>query len=205
MIYEEFLDNDKLFRLDSVLCAQGVHCQHKIQRISADECRKRRQDYERLFYENDKPTRLVKLLAESGKLNKYFSNNIIKKAKKTGELPNGYQIHHIIPIKLGGTDELNNFSVVDASVHRLMHKLIYQPILDRLADGEKAFMVLPIFKSVINQDDHETFFLRRELRQDQKEQNVAILVKNHKRPWDNLNADLGRRDAFTRTMSFGRA
>lgn len=200
MIIGEILNDCRLFRLSPVLYKDVVQREHKIRKLSPDECQMRRQHFERQYYENGKPIQLVKIMAEKGLLNGYFSNKCLKTAQKQGILPEGYQIHHIIPIKLGGSDELSNLCLVEEKTHAYLHKFIYQQILNLLADGDEGIVVLPPFKPVIHLEDRTSFLLYAELRAVEKEERVAHCVGRHKKSWENLNADMGRRDAFSRSV-----
>lgn len=198
MIQEKMIGKCHLFCLYGILHSKTPQEKHPLKLISKQAHRKARWEYEREYYEGDKPTRIIRIMAESGMLDGSFSNNVIKSAKKFGKLPEGYQIHHIVPLKLGGSNELSNLCVVDAETHVQMHRLIYQPVMDRMQENETAILLLPSFKNVICKEDREAFFLRAEIRKMDQE-NTPETVGRHKKSWLNLNANMGRRDAFVRS------
>lgn len=203
MIQEKMIGKCHLFCLYGVLHTKSPQQKYRLKLISKQEHQQARWKYEREYYEGDKPVRIIKIMAETGMLDGFFSNNVIKNAKKFGKLPEGYQIHHIIPLKLGGSNELSNLCIVDAETHIQMHRLIYQQIMDRMHENETAFLLLPPFKSVIFKEDREVFFLRSEIRKMDRE-NTPEVVGKHKKSWLNLNSNMGRRDAFVRS-SWSRA
>ncbi len=119
MIQEQTLQRSgvRLFSLPSVLYQNTSPKEYRIVKISAVECQMRRHEYERMYYNGNRPEILIRLMAELGRLDGYFSKKAIRKAKNHGVLPEGYQIHHIIPIKLGGSNEIDNLCVIDAQTH----------------------------------------------------------------------------------------
>ena len=134
-------------------------------------------------------------MADLGYFDGLFSNKAVRAAKKKGVLPEGYQIHHIIPLKLGGSNSVKNLCVVDYETHAMLHQLIYQPIIDKMQLSEEAVLILPPFARVIKKEDRAKFFLFSELRHHAMKQ--AKLVSHHKK--ENINADMGFRDAYCRS------
>lgn len=47
--------------------------------------------------------------------------------------PNGWTVHHILPISCGGTNDISNLLIIHNSAHELMNEHIYTPQLDRFA------------------------------------------------------------------------
>ena len=190
---QEIIGSEKpTFMLSSVLYKDRKTIAHKIKKLPRPELIDARYLYEMHGYENGKPIRVVQQMAEAGYFDGLMSNNAVRNAKKKGCLPEGIQVHHIVPLKLGGSNDIENLCLVDAETHMLMHRLIYQPVLDRLKEGEEAVLVLPEFKRVIDKDDREDFFLYSELRK--YEEQMTHPVCRHKKM--NCNSDMGFRDAY---------
>lgn len=198
---QEIVGSDKLtFMLSSVLYKDRKTIAHKIKKLPRPELIDARYMYEMHGYENGKPIRVVQQMAEAGFLDGLMSNKAVRLAKKKGLLPEGIQVHHIVPLKLGGSNDIENLCLVDAETHMLMHRLIYQPVLDRLEIGQEAVLILPEFKRVIDKEDREDFFLYSELRK--YEEKMVRPVARHKKM--NCNSDMGFRDAFCQSRGISR-
>lgn len=192
---KEFKNTDiRTFSLPSVLYKEENVLICRLKKVSKDEVKDARFIYESLNYENGKPLHIVREMAELGYFDGYLSHNAIKHAKKKGVLPDGYTIHHIVPLKLGGSNSVDNLCIVEGETHALLHKLIFQPILDSMKDKEEAVLILPAIPRVIKKEDRTKFFLYSELR---KLEENAVCVARHKK--NNINADMGFRDAFCRS------
>ena len=193
---KEFLDSEiKTFTLPSVLYKEAEVYVYKLCKVAKEDVAEARFIYEQLNYENDKPVHVVREMADRGFFDGLFSNKAVRVTKKKGVLPEGYQIHHIVPLKLGGSNSVKNLCVVDQETHAMLHQLIYQPIIDRMELGEKAVLILPPFERVIKKEDRVKFFLFSELRRHAMQN--AQVVTHHKK--DNLNANMGFRDAYCRS------
>lgn len=116
------------------------------------ERREDRQHYKALRYEFDRKERRAWLkdigtsrrqeLAAAG-----LSQKDIANMAKYGWVPQGYQVHHRIPLDDGGTNSRDNFILIrDYVEHRALHGY-YNPAELRirlLAYGEKAEVALPV-------------------------------------------------------------
>lgn len=195
MIKEILGAENKTFTLPSILYKEEEVFVYKIKKIAKEDVAEARFIYEQLNYENDKPVHVVREMADLGYFDGLFSNKAVRAAKKKGVLPEGYQIHHIVPLKLGGSNSVKNLCVVDCETHAMLHQLIYQPIIDKMQLSEEAVLILPPFDRVIKKEDRAKFFLFSELRHHAMKQ--AKLVSHHKK--ENINADMGFRDAYCRS------
>jgi hypothetical protein len=76
-----------------------------------------------------------------------LSQQDINRMCAIGKAPDGYQVHHRIPLDDGGTNDSSNFILIKDNVeHRAMHGY-YNPAELRirlLADGETAVVALPV-------------------------------------------------------------
>lgn len=198
---QEIIGSEKTtFMLSSVLYKDRKTIAHKIKKLPRPDLIDARYMYEMNGYENGKPIKVVKKMAEAGFCDGLMSNKAVRVAKKRGCLPEGMQVHHIVPLKLGGSNSVENLCIVDAETHMLMHRLIYQPILDRLEVGQEGILILPEFKRVIVKDDREDFFLYSELRK--FEESTKNVIMRHRKT--NCNADMGFRDAFCQSRVINR-
>ncbi len=83
-----------------------------------------------------------------------------------------------------------------------MHQVIYQELVDKLAPQEEARFVFTQVNPVVTPEDRKCFFLHSEVRKLEREEVLSCegrMISRHKRAWDNTNADMGRRDVFSRT------
>ncbi|MBQ3034758.1 MAG: HNH endonuclease [Alphaproteobacteria bacterium] len=195
MIKEILSAENKTFTLPSVLYKAEDVFVYKLKKIAKEDVAEARFIYEQLNYENDKPVHVVREMADLGYFDGLFSNKAVRVAKKRGILPEGYQIHHIVPLKLGGSNSVKNLCVVDQETHAMLHQLIYQPIIDKMQLDEEAVLILPPFERVIKKEDRAKFFLFSELRKHALQE--AKLITHHKK--ENINADMGFRDAYCRS------
>ena len=47
---------------------------------------------------------------------------LVKRGYKNGELPRGYEVHHIKPVAEGGKDTPKNLRVIKTGKHEQIHK-----------------------------------------------------------------------------------
>lgn len=197
MIQEFFVGNNLAFMPATALCKNAKLNSFKIKKIDRPEAALARYLFEMGGYENGRPIPVVKKMAEAGYFKGLLSNRAERLAKKKGILPDGFQVHHIVPLKLGGTSEISNLCIVDAETHSMLHQFIYQPVLNRLNENEEGILVLPEFKRVITKEDRNLFFLYSELRRHELKK---MGLKRIRKVASNRNADMGFRDAYTQSQ-----
>lgn len=100
------------------------------------------------FKDNSIAKRWVKYLAYQGVFDKKFTPEQINLAKKEGVLPHKgniplYNVHHIIPIEFGGTNEFANLCVIHQKVHRALHDEFWNKIKEiwKETSGEKFVVI----------------------------------------------------------------
>lgn len=192
MIQELSETEQHTFVLPNVLYKGADVVAYAIEKMPKKEVSDAREVFELLNYEDGRPTLIVKEMACRGFFDGLMSNKSIRLAKKKGTLPQGYQVHHIVPLKLGGSNDPKNLCIVDSQTHAMLHQFIYQPLMDKLEVGEKATLILPEFKRVMGPEDRTRFFLYSEIRKFSY-RNGLLPVKVKK---NNCNADMGFRDAY---------
>ena len=112
----------------------------------------------RMAYEkNNKIQReFMKHLAAQGHLNKVFPKSVVRAALNRGARPRNYQVHHIIPLCCGGSNDFSNLMLVHKDVHAEIHDRIWKGIYKTLAVGIKqrhAFVDLPKLPPVMIPED----------------------------------------------------
>ena len=123
----------------------------------------------RMAYEkNNKIQReFMKHLAAQGYLNKVFPKSVVRAALNRGARPRNYQVHHIVPLCCGGSNDFSNLMLVHKDVHAEIHDRIWKGIYKTLAAGIKqrhAFVDLPTLPSVMVPEDKILLLSLEELR-----------------------------------------
>jgi hypothetical protein len=62
--------------------------------------------------------------------------------------PSYFQIHHILPLSLGGSNDWNNLSLVDPTLHILIHDFI-DAQTEHLKVGEETKIKLPMYEGAV--------------------------------------------------------
>lgn len=113
----------------------------EVKRPNPDEAQKRRAEYTQNKAAIIRA--LMKELAKNGQMKGMFKAHEIDNAHK-GIQPKGYEVHHIVPLSLGGMNELSNLMLVEESIdiklHSQLHERVWNPIRDSvpyLPEGHK--------------------------------------------------------------------
>lgn len=119
---------------------------------SDEEVHQMRQAYEK---ENKIQREFLKFLAKSGAMNNIFSRSVVKMAEQRGARPRGYQIHHIIPLCCGGTNDFDNLMLVHKNVHAEIHGRIWSDVYKMLGEDkeQQSFIELPRLPQVMIPED----------------------------------------------------
>lgn len=85
----------------------------------------------------------IRMLAYKGAFDNYCNQYEIAEAKK-GFCPNGFEVHHIIPLNCSNsTLEIDNMLVIDKKAHTWLHNNIYSPALAKCEVGQDCKIFLP--------------------------------------------------------------
>ena len=127
-------------------------------------------------HKKDKINPFVQKCAEQGLFDSVFTPEEIETAKKYGSLPEEYDIHHIIPLSLGGTNEESNFCVIHRDIHTVLHQRYFNLMRDSwdTAENPKAYFYTPTDLHFLTMDNLEIFFS-----QEDCEIIRAEIAKNH--------------------------
>lgn len=87
----------------------------------------------------------------------------LRKLRKYGETPRGYNIHHIVPRSLGGqADDLDNIVLIEPHAHTQLHKYFREDKLhvflenfyaDSVNADKKVFMSVPVLPPVVTAEE----------------------------------------------------
>lgn len=93
----------------------------------------------------------VRLAAYHGVLDSHLSAEELQAAKMIGHLPSRFTIHHIIPLCCVNTSfEVSNLAIFDREAHVWLHKHIYDPVINKMQEGDRATLILPDFREGVN-------------------------------------------------------
>ena len=111
-------------------------------------------------HKKNKVNPFVQKCAHQGLFDAAFTPEEIENAKKYGILPEEYDIHHIIPLSLGGTNEESNFCVIHRDMHTVLHQRYFNLIRDSWQPNEypKAYFYTPTDLHFLTMDHLELFF-----------------------------------------------
>ena len=119
----------------------------------------------------------VKKMALSGELNEILSSEQLFQAKKCGYLPKKFNVHHYLPLSMGGGHQDENLCVIDKKLHAWIHAYLLDPIYRDsrfdFSEGKKVYLMLPAKKKVFTQDDFSLFFTSEELEQIQEDERLG--------------------------------
>ena len=88
----------------------------------------------------------VRVLAYYGAFDSVFNHAQRREAKLFGTLPNGYDVHHIVPLACEDTSYfLSNMVVMETSAHKWLHRNIYNPQLAKCKPHQSCSVWLPDF------------------------------------------------------------
>lgn len=88
----------------------------------------------------------IRIVAYNGGFDGLVTKKEIHIAKIRGLLPNGFEVHHIIPLNCKNTRlTFDNMLIMDSATHRFLHKNVYDVALRKCKVGQLATIFLPDF------------------------------------------------------------
>lgn len=110
----------------------------------------------------------VKTIASCGKLDSILTEKERKIAIKKGILPKKFNVHHYVPLSIGGKNDSSNMCVIEKRLHKWLHAYLLDPIYrDIKLDPslKKVYLELPVKKDFYILSDAGLFFSTAELQQ----------------------------------------
>lgn len=111
--------------------------------------------------------KFIRDFAKLGHLYEHFASEVVEDARN-GFSPDNFDLHHIVPIALGGKDVLRNMVLIHKNAHKpflhervfdLLHKKIKpQPADKEIPNGEKVFVEIPVFPYVLTEQTMRLIF-----------------------------------------------
>lgn len=161
MLYQKSL-NDKTAFWETNFTFQGKW--QKLQRPSAKKIASKRG-----FFRFERKRFIIKC-AQKGVLNHIFTQEQVKQALK-GNLPDNYDVHHILPISFGGKNRPNNLCIIHKMVHNALHQRYWDIIRDNWNTQKNplAYVFLPTNVNIISDKEASLFFSPTDIFQIKKE------------------------------------
>ena len=110
----------------------------------------------------------VRRLAIEGALTYILDPKELQTALNYGRLPKRYEVHHYLPISMGGTLNDENLCVVESRLHDALHQkildVIYKEVHNSPYVDKDVFIVLPTKKDLLlSLEDASLFFAPKEI------------------------------------------
>lgn len=86
--------------------------------------------------------KFVKELYSKGLLDKCFDKVKPEKVAR-GRLGNRFAVHHVLPLKAGGSNDFSNLIVIEKKLHKRVHKHFLDPWIFKLIEGEEIEIEIP--------------------------------------------------------------
>lgn len=156
-------------------------CQYEIKTVSESQHASLKSMFRRLYREKNGGNRFVRKLAQEHKLDGYFSPDEIKNALKYGKVPQGYDVHHIHPLSLGGTNEESNLCLIEKTLHMYLHAKLLNVAAYNYEANITTLLILPEIPKVVQANDISIFFHLSEIEAIQKEEVIRLRKKEYQR------------------------
>lgn len=111
--------------------------------------------------------KFIRDFAKLGHLYEHFASEVVEDACN-GFSPDNFDLHHVVPIALGGKDVLRNMVLVHKNAHKpFLHKRVFdllhnkiqpQPADKEIPNGEKVFVEIPVFPYVLTEQTMRLIF-----------------------------------------------
>lgn len=143
-------------------------------------CQQKREEFCR------KKAEIIKKFAKDGLLDFCFTKEEVNIAKKKGRLPPNYNLHHMVPLNLGGSNEIQNICVIDNRLHVILHSkqldLIMFTCQGKWSDiwSRSAYLYVPKDRCVVTMDNADMFFTLEEWAQMRNEFSILKRIKEQR-------------------------
>lgn len=100
--------------------------------------------------------KFVKWLYRKGYLTPFAHKISLERARR-GKIPQGFDVHHIIPLSGGGTNHVSNFCLIERSLHKFINKKCFEPALRGVKIGDTVTVDVPDFGRVATREMYNGF------------------------------------------------
>lgn len=152
--------------------------------VSHDMVQRKRDAYKRTvsikYHDGKHHHKTMSWLAFKGLLDNHFEQHVIDEANRHNAVPDGYEFHHLMPLKLGGGNTNDNLILIQTQAHQALHMMLdwLLPNLPHKTDEEdeaKVFIEMPMLGHVVHNSDMSDFI---QATQKQKQEH-AMKVAQH--------------------------
>ena len=108
----------------------------------------------------------VRKMVSEGDFADFLTEKEFYRALNEGRLPKRYEVHHYLPISMGGKYDENNLCIIDSQLHDVIHQkildVIYREIHHSSVEDKEVFLVLPEKRNLLLTPDAATLFFSQE-------------------------------------------
>ncbi len=105
----------------------------------------------------------VQWVARQGLLTPLLSPTELNTALHQGILPKTWDIHHYIPRKFNGSNQTENFCIMERTLHNILHECLWAVVWQNSEPEKIAYIALPPPKLVFTMADIGLFFTPEEI------------------------------------------
>ncbi len=73
----------------------------------------------------------------------------ISQMAERGRVPNGFNVHHKLPLHVGGKNEFSNFILIPLYPHDQLHRDILDKQIENMKEGERRTILLPACEDMV--------------------------------------------------------
>ncbi len=146
-------------------CNRAEACSFSITALPSDQHDAMKAAYDKKYNIKQHTHLFVKELAHDANsgLAEMLHPAELRAAQHRGKMPKNCNVHHIIPLSMGGTNESSNLCLMDETLHMYLHQKLLDKVRSALQEGETALLILPKFKRVYTNKDYNLFFSPEEI------------------------------------------
>ncbi|MGN1063131.1 MAG: HNH endonuclease signature motif containing protein [Alphaproteobacteria bacterium] len=100
--------------------------------------------------------KFVKWLYRKGYLTPFAQKISLERARR-GKIPQGFDVHHIVPLSGGGTNHVTNFCLIERSLHKFINKKCFEPALRGVRIGDTVTVDVPDFGRIATREMYNGF------------------------------------------------
>lgn len=148
----------------------------KIFNRSEDETNYFRRMFTKKYGSSEKGNSFVQKCARKGLFDGVMTPEEVERAKRNGILPKEYDVHHLVPLALGGSNAEENLCVMHKDLHLALHKEHLNMIRNEWDEEAypNAYLHVPDQQKFFTKKDLSLFFSDQECERIQKEIKIRV-------------------------------
>ncbi len=108
------------------------------------------------FKHNKVAQQFLMMLYQKGYLDRIKKLCPLEKIAR-GKVPKNFDIHHIVPLSGGGTNDLHNLCLIERPLHKFINRRCFDPALKDIQPGQTVEINVPDFPPVALYKDYGKF------------------------------------------------